>query len=174
MKLRLKPAATNTTPGLTPDTVHTSAGPKATPPPPVAGVAAKDQLSYNIEDIIKMIQNSALPDSVLIMMGDSPVVDYTQIDHRIGCTLEEPGAIMVADMFAAKSHKGKTIKDNNPPNKMVFTCTWGGVRLRCLVDCGSTLEAIYNTGNNAVPVNKSASAIKSRHRLKTGGGYGNF
>jgi hypothetical protein len=47
---------------------------------------------------------------------------------------------------------------------------WGGLKLRCLVDCGSTLEAIYNTGNNAVPVTKSASAIKSRHRLKTGGG----
>jgi len=42
--------------------------------------------------------------------------------------------------------------------------------LRCLIDCGSTLEAIFNTGNNAVPFNKVKSAIKSRHRLKTGGG----
>ena len=49
MLLRLEPAATNATPGLTPDTVHAAASPKATPSPPVAGVAAKDQLSHDVE-----------------------------------------------------------------------------------------------------------------------------
>ena len=144
-------------------------------PPPVEGGAAhntkkNELLSYNMDEIIKMIQDSALPDSVLVMEEDSPIVDYTSIDHRVGCTLAEPGATQVAEIFAVKSRTGKKIKDSNPPNKMVFTCTWGGQKLRCLIDCGSTLEAIYNTGNNAVPVSKTASAIKSRHRLKTGGG----
>ena len=117
-----------------------------------------------------MIQTSALPESVMLSIGGSPVIDFTEIDHRVGCTLEEPGAIEAAEILAVESHTGKKIKDMNPPNEMVFTCTWGGLKLRCLVDCGSTLEAIYNTGNNAVPVTESASAIKSRHRLKTGGG----
>ena len=51
-----------------------------------------------------MIQTSALPESVMLSIGGSPVVDFTQIDHRVGCTLEEPGAIEAAEIFAVKSH----------------------------------------------------------------------
>ena len=119
----------------------------------------------NFNDIIKMIRNSALPDSFLVMTEEGPLRDHTAINHRIGCTLSEIEVTTAADMFAMRTLKGK-----HPPNKMVFTCTWGGLKLRCLIDCGSTLEAIFNTGNNAVPFNKVKSAIKSRHRLKTGGG----
>ena len=75
---------------------------------------------------MKMIQTSALPESVMLSIGGSPVVDFTQIDHRVGCTLEEPGAIEAAEIFAVESHTGKKIKDGNPPNKMVFTCFGAG------------------------------------------------
>ena len=83
-----------------------AASPKAPHPPQVEGAAATTdkKLSHDIQDTTKMIQNSALPDSVLLMIGGSPIVDFTQIDHRVGCTLEEPGAIEAAE-FLSSEHK---------------------------------------------------------------------
>ena len=111
--------AANTTPGPAPATANTAASHVATHPPQVEGAAAtKDEkTSYDIQDIMKMIQTSALPESVMLSIGGSPVVDFTQIDHRVGCTLEEPGAIEAAEIFAVKSHAKKKLKMGTHPTK---------------------------------------------------------